>query len=130
VLDYRLFRFLVVGFANTLVGLLVIFACKWLLGMGDISSNAAGYGVGILIGFLLNRQWTFEHKGKLAPAFLRYLAVLASAYLINLTLVLYAINGLHLNTYLAQALGVVPYTVINYLGSRFFAFQKTYHEAS
>jgi putative flippase GtrA len=130
VLDYRLFRFLIVGFVNTIVGLLVIYACKWLLGMGDISSNMVGYGIGIIIGFMLNKRWTFEHSGKLAPAFLRYLAVLASAYLINLTVVIYAINSLHLNGYLSQALGVIPYTVINYLGSRFFAFQKTYHEAS
>lgn len=122
--DYRFIRFLIVGLANTAIGLLIIYACKWLFEMGDVISNIIGYAAGMIIGFMLNKNWTFEHRGRHATAFLRFLAVLASAYLINLITVLYAIDGLRLNSYLAQALGIIPYTLMNYIGSRYFVFKE------
>lgn len=123
-LDFRFYRFLIVGLANTFTGLLIIYSCKWLLEMGDVSANMVGYGIGMLLGFLLNKLWTFSHIGRLWVALLRYLVVIACAYIFNLTTVLYAIGDLHLNSYLAQALGVIPYTAISYFGSRYFAFKK------
>ena len=117
-------RYLAVGAANTLVGLSVIYACKWLAGLGDVASNLIGYGVGILLGFQLNKKWTFDHQGSYLPSLLRYLAVLGCAYVANLATVLYSIDVLGLNSYLAQALGIGPYTLIGYLGSRHFAFSK------
>lgn len=119
----RLARFLTVGLANTVTGLLVIFACKSALGMGDVAANLAGYSVGIAMGFLLNRNWTFGHgTDKQTATFARYLGVLCVAYAANLMTTLQAIHLLHLNSYLAQAAGIVPYTVIGYLGSRYFVF--------
>lgn len=123
-MDVPLFRFVIVGLVNTLVSLLLIYGCKWLIGMGDIAANMVGYGVGMMCGFLLNKRWTFGHSGELVPAFLRYVAVLASAYLLNLMTVLFAIHNLRLNEYLAQALGIFPYTTVTFFGSRFFAFRK------
>lgn len=119
-----LFRYLAVGMVNTLVGLLTIYSCKWLAGIGDVSANMIGYGVGILVGFQLNRNWTFDHQGSYWPSLLRYVTVLASAYVANLATVMYLINSLNLNSYLAQALGIGPYTLIGFLGSRYFAFPK------
>jgi len=120
--DFRLARFAVVGLANTFTGLSVIYACKGLLSMGDIESNLLGYGIGILQSFALNKRWTFEYNGDWASAFLRYLAVLVLAYAANLATTLYAIDILHLNSYIAHAVGTVPYAVTGYLGGRCFAF--------
>jgi putative flippase GtrA len=121
-LDARLARFLIVGMANTIAGLLVIFVCKGLMGMGDIMSNLLGYGIGIALGFLLNKRWTFEYVGGTCRAFWRYLVVVTLAYGANLATVLFGIVTLHLNSYLAQAAGILPYTVVSYLGSRFIVF--------
>lgn len=123
--ENRLTRFITVGLANTVTGLLVIFACKSALGMGDIASNLAGYSVGIVMGFLLHKNWTFGYgRNKQAATFARYLAVLSLAYGANLIATLQAINLLQLNSYLAQVAGVVPYTLIGYLGSRYFVFPQ------
>jgi hypothetical protein len=65
-------RLLSVGAVNTLVGLGVIYACKRLLVFGDILANASGYAVGVTIAFMLNRHWTFEHRGNLRVAVLRF----------------------------------------------------------
>ena len=123
-MDIRVVRYLAVGVANTVAGLLVIYVGKWVFGAGDVSANMIGYGVGIMLGFQMNKRWTFGHVGDYWPSLLRYLAVLACAYLANLATVLYAIDVLNLNGYLAQALGIGPYTLIGYLGSRNFAFSK------
>lgn len=117
-------RFLSVGAVNTLVGLGVIYACKWLLGFGDILANASGYTVGLTISFMLNRHWTFGHKGKVPVAVLRFLAVFAVAYSINLLCVLLAIRVAGIDGYISQAIGILPYTAIFYLGSRLYAFRS------
>lgn len=121
-LNHRIVRFGIAGLGNTLTGLLVIFACKSVLDFGDVAANVVGYGSGILLGFLLNRRWTFQHSGQLGPTFVRYLMLLVVAYLVNLTVVIYFIDVLNLNSYLAQAAGIPPYAVAGYLGSRYFVF--------
>jgi putative flippase GtrA len=114
--------FVSVGAMNTMVGLLIIFGCKRLAGLGDIPANAIGYGFGIVLSFVLNRTWTFGHRGAIRPAFIRFLIVNGVAYLLNLVSVLIAIHALGINGYIAQVLGVGPYALTTYLGSRYFAF--------
>lgn len=121
-LDHRIARFAITGLVNTLAGLAVIFGCKSLLSFGDVAANFIGYGTGILFGFLLNKRWTFQHTGHWGAAFARYLVVLLAAYLANLAAVIYLIDALNLNSYLAQVAGVAPYAVIGYQGSRYFVF--------
>jgi putative flippase GtrA len=116
-------RFIIVGIANTLIGLAGIYSCKWLLGFGDVLSNICGYLIGLAASFVLNRNWTFRHQGAALVALARFLAVFALAYLLNLVAVLILIRFVGMNAYLAQAAGIVPYTVVFYLGSRYFAFR-------
>ena len=124
-IDSSVLRYLLIGVANTFTGLSAIYLAKWLLGMGDVSANMLGYGVGLLLSFTLNKRWTFRHVGPVVPAMARFFIVIGVAYFANLLVVMYSISMLQLNSYLAQALGVIPYTVIGYLGSRFYAFPGT-----
>jgi putative flippase GtrA len=117
-------RFLGVGAANTLIGLGVIYACKRLLGFGDVLANVSGYAVGLTIGFMLNRHWTFGHTGNVRVAVLRFLAVFGVAYAVNLLCVLLAIRAAGIDGYVSQAIGILPYTAISYLGSRLYAFRS------
>lgn len=120
-----LLRFLFVGVANTLFGLLVIYACKWLLHFGDAAANLTGYLCGLMLSFLLNRSWTFRHRGAVLPALGLFLLVFAIAYVANLVCVLALICHYGVNAWLAQALGILPYTIVFYLGSRYLAFRPT-----
>jgi putative flippase GtrA len=117
-------RFLGVGAVNTLIGLGVIYACKRLLGFGDVLANMSGYAVGLTIGFMLNRHWTFGHMGNVRIAALRFLAVFGVAYSVNLLCVLLAIRAAGIDDYVSQAIGILPYTAIFYLGSRLYAFRS------
>ena len=117
-------KFLAVGIVNTLFGLLVIYSCKWLFGLGDTVSNVSGYMAGLAVSFLLNRSWTFQHFGPMLPAFARFMIVFGIAYSANLATVLFSIHQFGVNPYLAHAIGIAPYTILFYLGSRNFAFGR------
>jgi putative flippase GtrA len=121
IVDGRLARFLLVGMLNTAVGLLVIFSAK-ALSADDVSANVIGYSVGLALSFVLNKRWTFGFSGDALPSLVRFLSVFAVAYLANLTMVLSSIAALGVDPYWAQALGVIPYTLIFYAGSRWYAF--------
>jgi putative flippase GtrA len=121
VLRFAPIRYVIVGGANTLAGLLIIYACKWFLGLGDLSANLVGYLSGFLLSFLLNKQWTFAFAGDTLPALLRFLFVTVVAYLANIAAVLLLVD-VGVDSYVAQAAGIIPYTILGYLGSRFFVF--------
>lgn len=116
-------RFLGVGVANTLIALLVIYAAKWLAHVDDVAANALGYGVGLLTSFALNSRWTFAHRGPQWPALARFLLVALVAYGMNLLTVMAAIHWAGLNGYLAQALGIPPYTVTSFFASKYLVFR-------
>jgi len=74
--------------------------------------------------FVVNRRWTFAAHGDALGSLLRFLAIFALAYPANLAAVLMLIN-VGVDPYWSQALGVVPYTVIFYVGSRWYAFRSS-----
>ncbi len=118
----QLGRFLSVGVLNMLVGLLVIYACKWFFQASDVVANAIGYGVGLVNSFALNSRWTFAYRGPQLPAVVKFLAVALVAYAMNLLTVMLLIRY-GVDSYLAQALGIPPYTLTTYLASKFFVFR-------
>ncbi|NQU72686.1 MAG: GtrA family protein [Rhodospirillales bacterium] len=117
-------RYLIVGIVNTLVGLGIIFAAKAFINFGDVAANATGYAVGLIIGFVLNRSWTFSHKGEIFASVYRYIGVFAVAYFLNLGTVLFLIDWAQINAYLAQAAGVFCYTIVFFILSKYFVFSN------
>jgi putative flippase GtrA len=121
-LPARPIRFALVGVANTVLGLLVIYAAKWVGGLGDFPANLLGYIVGLTVSYFLNARWTFAFRGRHGVAAPRFMLVILVAYLANIATV-YALLGLAINGYIAQAAGIIPYTVVGYLGAALFAFR-------
>jgi putative flippase GtrA len=117
-------KFLSVGVANTVVGLLVIYAAKWFLHCGDVAANVLGYSIGLMLSFALNSRWTFGYNGPRLPALVKFIFVTLAAYGMNLATVLGAIHWFELNGYAAQALGIVPYTATSFLASKYFVFRN------
>lgn len=120
--EATLIRFLVVGVGNTLAGLLIIFAGKWLLALHDVLANFLGYAVGIGMSFVLNKRWTFGDRQCYLGTLTKFLAVIAVGYCANLVTVLLFLRALTWNSYLAQAAGIIPYAAITYWGSKHAVF--------
>jgi putative flippase GtrA len=123
-LHLPLVRFLIVGVANTLVGIGTMYAAMYFLGFDIVYANILGYAIGTIQSFLLNKSWTFGSNDRAVGSFIRFLLVLAVAYGANLVTVVVANTTFGINPYVAQALGIFPYTSIGFLGSRYFAFRN------
>jgi putative flippase GtrA len=123
-LHLPLVRFLIVGVANTLVGIGTMYAAMYFLGFDIVYANILGYAIGTIQSFLLNKSWTFGSSDRAVSSFIRFLLVLAVAYGANLATVVVANTTFGVNPYVAQALGIFPYTSIGFLGSRYFAFRN------
>lgn len=121
-MNATLLKFLGVGVINTCIGLGVIYLLKWILAVPDTWANLAGYAVGLVCSYLLNARFTFNYRERLLPVLPRFALVTLLAYAANLATVMSAIHWLHIDDYLAQALGVAPYTALSYLGMRTFVF--------
>ena len=119
---HSFFRFALVGVSNTLIGIGVIYFAWRVLQWGDLPSNLLGYLVGFCWSYTLNRLWTFQDSGTVRRSFARFALVCAAAYAGNL-LVLFAARALVGETsFLPHLLGSVAYTLLGYLGSRYFVF--------
>jgi putative flippase GtrA len=118
----RLLRFAAVGLLNTALGYTIILT-GLTLGYGDILSNILGYAGGLILGFVLNRRWTFSDAIHLRKgAVLRYAASFAVAYGANLTVVLIALSfGLSNNPFVHLA-GISVYSALFYLATARFVF--------
>ena len=119
----RLFRFGLTGLANSAVGWAVIFGGLW-AGLGDFAANAAGFGVGLVLSFTLNRRFTFGVTGAVGVREVaRFLAAFAVAYAANLAVLDVARDALGNGNPLAQLPAIGAYVVIFFALSQFFVFR-------
>jgi putative flippase GtrA len=124
----RLLRFGLTGLANSAVGWAVIFGGLW-AGMSGLAANAAGYGVGLVLSFTLNRRFVFGVTGKVrAPEVLRFLAAFAFAYGVNVAVLFAAQGALGADNPLAQLPAIAAYVVIFFLLSQFVVFRPAASE--
>lgn len=124
----RLGRFLLTGFANSAVGWAVIFGGLW-AGMSGLAANAAGYAVGLVLSFTLNRRFVFGVKGAVSGGEIaRFLAAFAFAYGVNVAVLLAAQSVLGTDSALAQVPAIGAYVVIFFLLSQRFVFRPAASE--
>jgi len=120
-------RFGTVGLVNTAIGLMAIYAIIFFFNAGPAVANAVGYAVGLAVSFVLNRLWTFGDSRSIAMVLPRYLLVAVISYLLNLSVVLLGTHHFGVGPYLVQFFGIGVYTVVMFLGCRWFVFQAPTH---
>ena len=125
------FRFLLVGVGNTLLSMVITFCLYNLAGLPPVLSSAIAYVAGAVMSFFLNRRFTFHSQADFWPSVLKFalnvavlwaittpfLQPLLASWLENIFVEKWANN-----VSLVLCMGL--YTILNYLGQRFFAFRK------
>ena len=150
IFDPTLFRFLLVGVVNTLVGYGVMFGLYNLAGLhlwGDPGywiSSAANYLVGSVVSFFLNKHFTFRNQERGAGAVLRFVLNITVCWLLAYGLaqpiMAHVLAGLakpamgallsgtalspQLQGNLTMLAGSGLFVLLNYFGQRFFAFRS------
>lgn len=118
-------RFVAVGIFNTLLGYAVIFACMYLAKMSAEASNVAGYAVGLVASYVLNRSYTFGSRARVSGEVIRFLVVFGIAYGLNFVALLVLIHVLDVHAALSQVLAGVVYVGASYLMNRFYVFKPS-----
>ena len=122
VMGAQLWRFLAVGGLNTLIGYSVILALLW-AGVSDIPANLSGYIIGLIISFILNRNWTFDQKSSPSvEEVIVFFIAFAFAYGCNLYLITAANMADLSGNPLVHLAGVILYTGVFFLFNRFYVY--------
>ncbi len=127
-IDEKFARFVSVGIVNTVFGTAVMFCMYNLAGCSYWISSAANYVLGSILSYVLNRKFTFRHRGSVAKSAIRFIANIAVCYFIAygtakpIVLRLMGDGPMGVRENIAMAAGMCIFTALNYLGQRFFVF--------
>ncbi len=119
-------RFGAVGLLNTAISLSVITVLDQVFATPPALANAAGYGVGIMSGFVLSRRFVFRHAANPRATAPRYLLTVAAGFCLNQLVLAQALAVLGpgaLNHIAAQVCAMGSYTVSVFLVCRFWVFR-------
>jgi len=118
----QLLRFVTVGISNTALTS-IAYAGLVRVGTPYLLAGAIGYLLGGVNSFLLNRRWTFSHRGRMLPAATRYAVITALGVGVNLLALRVAV-GLGAARIDAQVLAAAPVTLTSFALSRAWAFAQ------
>ncbi len=122
-----LIRFVIVGCINTGVDFLTFTLAHSLLGLDKLICQIAGYSMGVINSFIMNKLWTFEDKKSKSGTgiqFARFVGVNAVSLGVSL-LGLELLNGNYgINIYVSKVAVTFVAQVVNYFGYKLLVFNK------
>lgn len=128
--DKKTLKFFAVGVINTVLGAGIMFISYNVLKINYWISSAMNYVVVCIVSFFLNNFWTFGYKDKSIKTVLKFILTVSVCYALAygaaepLIKLMLSGSSKAVQENVAMACGMVLYTIINYLGQRFFAFAK------
>ena len=147
VVDEKLFKFILVGILNTLVGYAINFTALNVFGLSFLLAGALNYIPTSVMSFFLNKYFTFKSKGNLKKEALRFAVNIAVCWLLAygiakpVTTFLMGLAPIEVFDFVrfitfgylnateqiidnvATIVGMGLFVVFNYTGQRFFAFK-------
>jgi putative flippase GtrA len=109
----RLVKYAVSGGAAAIVHLL-IFSAASRAHVRPVAASAIGFCTAVIVNYLLQYHWTFNHQGSHATAFGRYISVTLLSFAVNLLAFKLLIDHVDLDPLLAQAITIVVVFVFNF----------------
>jgi len=121
----RFGRFLVVGLLATGVQYLVLVIGVEALGARPARASAAGFVLGAVVGYLLNRSYTFRSKVPHMTGAARFATVAAVGLAGNILFMVLLTGYLHLHYVLAQILTTAVVLLWNFAANASWTFRRT-----
>ena len=127
--DVKMWKFLLVGVLNTLVGDGLSFLLINVTAIGLWWGTALPMALASVMSYFLNKHFTFKNTEKGWRPILRFAVNIAACYLLAYGIAIPAIQWLlsatdpALRDNVAKLVGMCLFVGFNYLGQRFFAFR-------
>ena len=128
--DITFWKFILVGVANTLVGTGIMFVFYNVLHFNYWISSASNYIFGSILSYFLNRIFTFKNKENTASTLPRFIISISLCYLLAygiakpVTAALLSGFAQNVQENIAMLVGMCLFVALNYIGQRFFVFNK------
>ncbi|PIN85359.1 MAG: hypothetical protein COV47_02535, partial [Candidatus Diapherotrites archaeon CG11_big_fil_rev_8_21_14_0_20_37_9] len=117
-------KFVVVGVGATIVNYAVFLLLLYGAGIDYIVASAAGYLVGVLVGFTFNKKFTFSSGERALPELAKYFSIYLISLFLGLSVLGFLVKHLGIAAAIANILVIGITTCTNFLGSKFFTFKK------
>lgn len=116
-------------FANSgAIGTAAHYTILWVLvnffALNPVAGSAAGALAGAGINYLLNYHWTFNSQLPHSRTLPRFLAIAALSLALNTCLMALLVAQSNLHYLVAQLVTTIICLTVNYLASRFWAFER------
>lgn len=130
IVDKTVWRFVVVGVLNTIVGTAIMFVFYNVFHFDYWISSAANYFFGSILSYFLNKYYTFSYRKKEWKSAVRFVINIIVCYFIA-----YGIAKPTMSWFLsgatkavqeniAMVFGMGLFVVLNYFGQRFYTFNN------
>lgn len=120
----QFFRFIIVGSISTIINYSSFYSFYVLLEINYVISSAGGYIIGLVIGFSINKNWTFGVGGLYRRFILTYLIIYILSLLIGILFIIFLVEELEIMPEIANILVIGVITISNFVGVKFFVFKK------
>ncbi|MGM9796632.1 MAG: GtrA family protein [Parabacteroides sp.] len=121
----RILRFAIVGTSNALIAAVVIWLLMDVLGCNYLWSNVAGYAASLVNNFVWSKYWVFTaRRSNFMQEIPLFLLAFGCAYATQFLFLLFLVEGLGINEYFGQFLGLFVYGAVNFLMNRKITFKQ------
>lgn len=127
--DVTMLKFILVGIANTIFGMGIMFLFYNFFHFNYWISSASNYIFGSILSYFLNKYFTFQNNSKGFKVILKFTINITICYLVAyglakpLTVIAMASFGPNIQNNIAMLAGSIFFVLLNYVGQRFWAFK-------
>ena len=130
IVDKTVWRFIVVGVLNTIVGTIIMFVFYNVFHLDYWISSGANYFFGSILSYFLNKYYTFSYRKKEWKSAVRFVINIVVCYFIAYGIAKPTMSWLlssatkTVQENIAMLFGMGLFVVLNYFGQRFYTFNN------
>lgn len=123
ILIQQLYRFIIVGLLNTTINYSVFYSL-FIVGIDYKISGALGFICGGILGFFLNRAWTFNASVKGVKIIIKYILIQLVSLLGHSSSQIAAVELFSIHEYLSQIIGIMVSMSLNFIFLKIYVFSR------
>ena len=112
------------GSISTVINYSSFYVLYKFLFINYLFSSATGYILGLLVGFIINKEWTFEAKDKARIYIIGYIIVYTLSLVAGILFLKFLVEQLNLLAEIANIFVLILTTLTNFFGIKFLVFKK------
>jgi putative flippase GtrA len=117
-------KFGIVGLLNTGVDF-AVFTVLTLWDVPLLIAQCISYACGVLNSFIMNRTWTFQHRGQYTRQLIKFIAVNLLTLLITYGLLVFFNRYVGWTMLFSKLIATGMSLIVNFAGSRLWVFRET-----